>query len=64
MAVQTLSTMMDILSDFSGLLLNRAMSTFIRFGLSAKETGGCSQILAMLIGVVLIGYLGVPLVDR
>ena len=63
-AAQILSTMMDIFSDFSGLRLNRAKSTFVGFGLSEEEMGGCSQILAMPIGVLPIRYLGVPLVDR
>ena len=62
-AAQTLSTMMDIFSDFSSLRLNRAKSTFVGFGLSEKMSG-CLQTLAMPIGVLPIRYLGVPLVDR
>ena len=61
---QTLSTMMDIFSEFSGLRLNRAKSTFVGFELSAKELSGCSQILETPIGALPIRYLGVPLVDR
>ena len=63
-AVQTLSTMMDIFSDFSGLRLNRAKLTFVGFGLSVEETCGCSRILETPIGALPIRYLGVPLVDR
>ena len=40
-AAQILSIMMDIFLDFSGLRLNRASSTFVRFGLS-EEMSGCS----------------------
>ena len=63
-AAQTLSIMMDIFSDFSGLRLNRAKSTFVGFGLSEEEMSGYSQILATPIGVLQIRYLRVPLVDR
>ena len=61
---QTLLTMMDIFSDFSGLRLNQAKSTFIGFRLSADELSECSQILETPIGALPIRYLGVPLVDR
>ena len=63
-AAQILLIMMDIFSDFSGLRLNRAKSTFVGFGLSEEEMRSCSQILATPIGVLPIRYLGVPLVDR
>ena len=63
-AAQTLSIMIDIFSDFSGLRLNRAKSTFVGFGLSEEEMRRCSQIMATPIGVLPIRYLGVPLVDR
>ena len=63
-AAQTLSTMMDIFWDFSGLRLNWAKSTFVGFSLSVEEMGGCSQILETPIGVLPIRYLGVSLVDR
>ena len=63
-AAQTLSTMMDIFSDFSGLRLNRAKSTFVAFGLSEEEMSSCSQILTTPIRVLPIRYLGVPLVDH
>ena len=63
-AAHTLSTMIDIFSDFSSLQLNQAKSTFVGFGLSEEEMGGYSQILATPIGVLPIRYLGVPLVDR
>ena len=49
--------------DFSGLRLNRAKSTFVGFGLSEEEMSGCSQILAMPIGVLPIRRLAM-LVDR
>ena len=55
---------MDIYSDFSGLHLNRAKSSFIGFGLSSEELVGCAQILATPIGALQIRYLGVPLVDH
>ena len=45
-AAQTLSIMMDIFSDFSGLQLNRAKSIFVGFGLSEEEMCACSQVLA------------------
>ena len=54
---------MDIFSDFSSLLLNRAKLSFIGFGLSSEELAGCARILATPIGALLIRYLGVPLVD-
>ena len=63
-AAHTLSTMMEIFSDFSGLRLNRAKSSFISFGHSPEENAGCSRILATPIGTLPIRYLGVPLVDR
>ena len=56
--------MLDIFSDFSGVRLNRAKSSFIGFGLPSKELAGCAQILATPIGALPIRYLGVPLVDR
>ena len=62
-AAQTLSSMIDIFSDFSSLRLNQAKSTLVGFGLTAEEMGGCSQILVMPIGVLQIQYLGVLLVD-
>ena len=62
-AAHTLSIMMDIFSDFSGLYLNRAKSSFIGFGLSSEELVGCAWILATPIGALPIRYLGVPLVD-
>ena len=63
-ASHTLSAMMDIFSDFLGLRLNRAKSSFIGFGLSAEEMVGCSRILTTPIGELPIRYLGVPLADR
>ena len=63
-AAQTLSTMMDIFSNFSSLRLKRAKFTFVGFNLFEEEMGGCSQILATPIGILSIRYLGVPLVDR
>ena len=50
-ATHTVSSMMDIFLDFTGLRLNRAKSTFVGFGLPATEMGGYSQILAKPIGV-------------
>ena len=54
---------MDIFSDFSGLLLNRANSSFIGFRLSPEELAGCSKTLAIPIGTLPIRYLGVSLAD-
>ena len=63
-AAHTLSIMMDRFSDFSGLHLNRAKSSFIGFGLSSEELVGCARILVTPIGALPIRYLGVPLEDR
>ena len=63
-AAHTHSAMMDIFSDFSGLRLNRAKSSFIGFGLSVEEMVGCSRILTTPIGELPICYLGVSLADR
>ena len=62
----TLSAMMEIcdFSDFSGLRLNRAKSTFVGFGLHSEEMGECSQSLATPIRALSIQYLGMPLVDN
>ena len=63
-AAHTLSTMIKIFSDFSGLQLNRAKLSFISFGHSPKENEGCSWILGTPLGTLPIRYLGVLLVDR
>ena len=63
-AAHTLSTMMDIFSDFSGLKLNREKSSFIGFELSPEELMRCSRILATPTRTIPIRYLGLPLVDR
>ena len=63
-AAHTLSTMMDIFSDFFGLKLNREKLSFIGFGLSPEELTGCSPIFATPTGTLPIRYLGLPLVDR
>ena len=63
-AAHTLSIIMDIFSDFSGLHLNRAKSSFIGFGFSIEELVGCARILATPIGALPIRHLAVPLVDR
>ena len=63
-AAYTLSTMMNIFSDFSGLQLNRAKSSFIGFGLSSEELTGCSRLLETPISNLPIRYLGVPLADK
>ena len=60
----TLSSMLDIFSDFFGLRLNRAKSTCVGFGFPVEELDGFAQILAMPIEGLPIQYLGVPLVDR
>ena len=60
-AAHTLSTMMNIFSDFSGLRLNRAKSSFIGFGLSSEEMTSCSRLVATPGSTLPIRYLGVPL---
>ena len=45
-AARTLSMMMDVFTDLSGLQLNRAKSTVVDFSLSAKELSRCVEILA------------------
>ena len=63
-AARTLSSMMGIFSDFSGLQLNRAKSIFIGFGLSTEEESRCASHIPTPIGTLLVRYLGVPLTDR
>ena len=63
-AARTLSMMMEIFTDFSGLELNRAKSTIVGFELAAKELSRCAEILATPIGTLPIRYLGLPLTDR
>ena len=60
----TLSTIMEIFSNFSGLKLDREKSSFIGFGLSPEELTRCFRILATPTGTLPIRYLGLPLVDR
>ena len=62
-AARTLSSMMDIFSDFSGLQLNRAKSIFVGFGLSTEESR-CASHLGTLISTLPVRYLGVLLTDR
>ena len=45
-AARTLSNMIDFFSDFSRLLLNRAKSIFMGFGLSTEEASRCAGHLA------------------
>ena len=45
-ATRTLSQMMDIFTDFSGLQLNRAKSSFVGFGLAIAELRRSAEILA------------------
>ena len=63
-AAHTLSTMMDIFSDFFGLKLNRERSSFIGFELSPEELTRCSRILTTPTRTLPIRYLGLPLVDQ
>ena len=63
-AAHTLSQMMDIFADFSGLQLNRAKSSFVGFGLATEELRHCAEILATPIETLPIRYLGLPLTDR
>ena len=46
----TLSSMMDIFSDFLGLQLNRAKFIFLGFGLSTEEESRCARHLVTPIG--------------
>ena len=55
-AAHALSAMIDIFSDFSGLRLNQAKSSFIGFGLSVEEMVGCSRSLTTPIGELPIRY--------
>ena len=64
LAARTLSQMMDIFADFSGLQLNRAKSSFVGFGLASDELQRCAEILATSIETLPIRYLGLPLIDR
>ena len=64
MAARTLSQMMNIFADFSGLYLNQAKSSFLGFGLAIKETRRYAEILATPIETLPIRYLGLPLTDR
>ena len=63
-AACTLSNMMNIFYDFSGLQLNRAKSIFVGFGLSTEETSRCARLLETPIGTLPVRYLGLPLANR
>ena len=63
-AARTLSMMMDVFTDFSGLQLNRAKSMVVGFGHSTEELSRCAEILASPIGTLLLRYLGLSLIDR
>ena len=63
-AAHTLSMMMDVFTDISGLQLNRAKSTVVGFNLSAEELSRCAETLASPIGTLPLRYLGLPLTDR
>ena len=63
-AARTLSQMMDIFADFSGLQLNRAKSSFVGFGLTTEAIRRCAEILATPIETLPIRYLGLPLTDH
>ena len=62
-AAEKVSALLDMFSDFSGLNLNRAKSTFIGFEMSAEERGQCAGILSTPTGSLPIKYLGLPLVE-
>ena len=64
MAALSLSIMIEIYSDFSGLHLNGAKSTLVGFGLSTSKLAQCAGILGTPIGTLPIRYLGLPLTDR
>ena len=51
-AARTLSSMMDIFYDFSGLQLNRAKYIFVGFGLSIEEALRCVRLLVTPIGIL------------
>ena len=63
-AAHTLSLMMEVFTDFSGLQLNRAKSMIVGFGLSSEELSRCAEILATPIETLPLRYLGIPLTDR
>ena len=62
-AAEKVSALLDMFSDFSGLSLNRAKSTFIGFGMSAEERDRCPRILDTPVGSLPIRYLGLPFVE-
>ena len=62
-AAEKVSTLLDMFSDFSGLSLNRAKSTFIGFGMSEEERDRCARIMSTPAGSLRIRYLGLPLVE-
>ena len=61
---RSLSIMMEIFSDFFGLQLNRAKSTFVGFSMSTLALTQCAGILGTPIGTLSIRYLGLPLTER
>ena len=63
-AARTLSMMIDVFTDFSGLQLNQAKSTVVGFGLSTEELSRYAEILASPIGTLPLQYLGLSLTDR
>ena len=62
-AAEKVLALLDMFSNFSGLSLNMAKSTFIRFGMSEEERGQCDRILSTPAGSLPIRYLGLPLVE-
>ena len=63
-AARTLSMMMDVFTDISGLQLNRAKSTVVGFNLSAEELSRCAETLVSPIGTLPLRYLGLPLMEK
>ena len=61
---RNLSTLVDLLMDFSGLLINCVKSAFLGFGLAQEEELQSSKALGTLIGSLPMWYLCLPLIWR
>ena len=57
------SSIMDIYSDFSGLLLNRAKLTVVGICMSPEVLAQVSEILSTPVASLPIHYLGIPLTE-
>ena len=55
-AARNLSTILDLFAHFSGLLISRAKSAFVGFGLTQEESLQCSKALGTPIGTLPMRY--------